>query len=69
MGQKLALKNEFAHVAVQLDHSANGVRLLIEDVRSGKTFYLDPLELESIAWSNHSDLKQILNPSYSRWKN
>jgi len=64
----MRMKSEFAHVCVQLDQSANGVRLMIKDIRTGKTVYLDPLELESLAWCQHEDLVQLLNPTLTRWR-
>ncbi|WP_419888067.1 hypothetical protein ACN6MT_22080 [Neobacillus niacini] len=66
--EEFILKNEFAHVSIQLDYSSNGVRLLIKDMRTQKVNYLDPLELESLAWCDHKDLHPILDPSISRWK-
>ncbi|MFZ7942834.1 MULTISPECIES: hypothetical protein [Bacillaceae] len=68
MSKELILKNEFAHVAVKVDLSSNGVRLMIKDIRTQRVIYLDPLELESLAWCEHKDLHPILDPSISRWK-
>lgn len=65
--QKIELRNEFAYVAVELDYGANGPRLKITDVRTGHVGYLDPLELETLAWSTHEDLALLLDPSYRRW--
>lgn len=65
--EKLELRNEFAYVSVELDEGANGPRLKISDLRTGRVGYLDPLELESLAWSTHEDLEMILDPSYRRW--
>lgn len=65
---ELVLRNEFAHVAVAVDHAAKHPRLRLEDLRSGQIAYLDPLELESLAWSPHSDLRELLDPSHRRWK-
>jgi hypothetical protein len=67
LSESIVLKNEFAHVSVKLDRSANGDRLLIKDIRTGKTSYLDPLELESLLWSTHKDLTTLLDPSQTRW--
>jgi hypothetical protein len=69
MNESLILKNEFAHVSVRLDKSANGDRLLIKDMRTGKTSFFDPLELESLLWSTHKDLTTLLDPSQTRWIN
>ncbi|MBT2669004.1 hypothetical protein J7J00_26825 [Bacillus sp. ISL-4] len=68
MCKELVLKNEFAQVSVQIDYSSNGVRLKIMDIRTKRVIYLDPLELESLAWCEHKDLHPILDPSISRWK-
>jgi hypothetical protein len=67
LSEGFVLKNEFAHVSVNLDRSANGDRLLIKDIRTGKTSYFDPLELESLLWSTHKDLTILLDPSQTRW--
>lgn len=60
------LRSEFAHVRVSLDLDANGPRLAIEDVKTGKAVYLDPLELEGLAWADHVELTPFVNPSF-RW--
>jgi hypothetical protein len=62
------LKSEFAVVEVELDVSANGPRLKILDKRTGRTTYLDPLELESLAWARHQDLAPLVDPSLGRWR-
>ncbi|MEC1521272.1 hypothetical protein P9D43_04350 [Neobacillus niacini] len=67
MSEDFVLKNEFAHVTVKLDRSANGDRLLIQDNRTGKISYFDPLELESLLWSTHKELTNLLDPSKTRW--
>lgn len=63
----IVVKNEFAHIAVSLDESANGPRLRLQDLRTQRVFYLDPLEVESLIWSTHGDLAQLLDPSFRRW--
>ncbi|MEH7111724.1 hypothetical protein V7124_04990 [Neobacillus niacini] len=67
MKESFVLKNEFAHVSVQIDRSANGDRLLLKDIRTGKVSYFDPLELESLLWATHKDLTILLDPSKTRW--
>ena len=62
------LRSEFAVVSVEIDNQANGPRLLIEDRRTGRTIYLDPLELESLTLCEHRDLATFLNPSWKAWK-
>lgn len=65
---ELIIRNEFAHVSIDLDLSANGPRLRVQDLRGGKEMFLDPLELEALAWATHGDLEEILDPSHRRWK-
>jgi len=36
---------------------------MIQDLKSGMTNYLDPLELECLAWARHEDLTLLLDPS------
>jgi hypothetical protein len=63
----MELKSEFARVRVELDTSGNGPRLLVQDLKTSKTLYLDPLELETLAWMRHEDLAQFLDPAHHRW--
>ena len=64
----MELHNEFAHVRVEVDTTANGPRLMIQDVKTGVATYLDPLELESLAWMRHADLVPLLDPAFGRWR-
>lgn len=64
----MELHNEFSHVRVELDPSGNGPRLKIQDAKTGQSIYLDPLELESLAWMRHADLAPLLNPALGRWR-
>jgi hypothetical protein len=59
----LVLRNEFARVEVRLDRSANGDRLEVTDVNSGRRIYLDPLELERLTAARHHDLAQLVAPT------
>lgn len=68
MDTVLTLKNEFAQVSVKVDSSSKGARLMITDIRTKKVIFLDPLELESLAWCTHEDLHPILDPSQTRWR-
>lgn len=68
MGKEMILKNEFAQVSVEIDYFPAGTRLKIKDVRTKREIYLDPLELESLAWCDHKDLHPFLDPSQTRWK-
>jgi len=56
------LVSEFGHVVVERDETANGPRLLILDVKTGRRICLDPLELESLARARHEDLAPLLDP-------
>jgi len=59
---QLRLNSEFAAVEVERDDSGNGPRLMIRDVRSGKSIFLDPLELAALAWVRHEELLPFLDP-------
>jgi hypothetical protein len=58
--------NEFAAVACRHDHQGNGVRLRLEDVRSGRVCYLDALQLETLIWLPPAWWDRLLDPSI-RW--
>lgn len=60
--------NEFAEVSVRIDDDANGRRLRIEDLRSGRVRHLDPLELETLVWLPAGHLQKLLDPSADRWR-
>lgn len=57
------LRNEFASVEVARDDSANGVRLRIRDLSTGRTIYLDPLELESLTRAKHAVFVPLVDPA------
>jgi 2-(1,2-epoxy-1,2-dihydrophenyl)acetyl-CoA isomerase len=61
------LKSEFAAVEVDVDEEANGPRLRIEDLKTGRVGYLDALELETLAWLPERALHPLLDPSALRW--
>ena len=52
---RLVLRNEFATVEVLLDETANGPRLLVRDLETGRQVHLDALEVESLTRMNHDD--------------
>jgi hypothetical protein len=60
--------NEFASVAVTIDHAGHSPRLRLEDLRTGQVGYLDALELETLAWLPDGALHGLLDPSAVRWK-
>jgi hypothetical protein len=62
------LVNEFAAVSIELDDSGNGPRLRIVDLKTGQTGFLDPLELETLAWLPEGALHRFLDPSFHRWR-
>lgn len=64
----MELSSEFASVALTLDTAGNGPRLRVEDLRTGHVGFLDPLELETLAWLPDGALHQILDPSLHRWR-
>jgi hypothetical protein len=51
----VVLTSEFASVRVSVDHNANGVRLLVEDIESGARVFLEPLELASFCYATEDD--------------
>lgn len=60
--------NEFAEIACRVDHEANGPRLRLEDLGSGRVRYLDALELQAVVWLPEGHLRQLLDPSADRWR-
>lgn len=64
----MELASEFATVALALDMAGNGPRLRIEDLRTGHVGFLDPLELETLAWLPDGALHRFLDPSLHRWR-
>jgi hypothetical protein len=64
---EIEIANEFAWVRLQKeDGVANGPRLVLRDMRTGRTMYLDPLELEAISWMGHQELLSLLAPAFTR---
>jgi hypothetical protein len=59
----LRLTSEFAAVEVGRDDCGNGPRLMIRDARSGRSVFLDPLELAALAAARHEDLLPFLDPA------
>jgi hypothetical protein len=59
----LRLTSEFAAVEVGRDDRGNGPRLMIRDARSGRSVFLDPLELAALAAARHEDLLPFLDPA------
>ncbi len=64
----MELTSEFASVKVTLDHDGNGPRLKIVDLKTGQVGFLDPLELETLAWLPEGGLHKLLDPSLLRWR-
>lgn len=58
------LANEFASVQVQVDLAANGPRLLVRDLLTGRFIYLDPKELASLTRVRHEDLQPFVDPAF-----
>lgn len=67
MDQDFIVDNEFAAVRVSCDRQGNSPRLKVTDLKSGKSGWLDALELETLAWLRHDELAPLLDPSASRW--
>lgn len=62
------LVSEFAAVSLVVDRDGNGPRLRIEDLKTGQVGFLDPLELETLAWLPEGALQRFLDPSFHRWR-
>lgn len=62
------ITSEFASVALSIARDANGPRLRVEDLKTGHVGYLDPLELETLAWLPEGGLDKALDPSHHRWR-
>ncbi len=60
MTEPVELAGEFARVLVEPDYEANGPRLKVSDLESGRTRYLDPLELATLTLLTHRDLDPFL---------
>jgi hypothetical protein len=60
--------SEFAQVGVCIDEQANGARLRLTDLRTGRVRFLDALELETIVWLGDGHLSALLDPSADRWR-
>jgi hypothetical protein len=60
--------NEFAQISVSFDTEANAARLRLEDLRSGRVRFLDPLELETLVWLPDEHLTALMDPSRDRWR-
>lgn len=61
------LRNDFGVVQIEA-FSDSHAGLQIMDMRTGQTIFLDPLELECLAWASHQDLRSLLDPSLTRWR-
>jgi hypothetical protein len=59
----LVVANEFARVSVSLDRTANGPRLLVTDLETGREIRLDPLELEGLTRLTHEAIARMVAPS------
>lgn len=60
MESEETLSNEFATVVVRKVNTRNGQRLEIESPKLGRSIRVDPLELESLTWQDHSTFSEML---------
>lgn len=63
MTQAVELSSEFARVLVEPDYRANGPRLKVLDLESGRERYLDPMELATLTLLSHRDLDPFIRNS------
>lgn len=68
MDQEFFVGSEFAEIHVELDASANGLRLKLTDMRTERVRHLDALQLEALVWLGDERLDQLMDPSYDRWR-
>jgi hypothetical protein len=67
-GDGPVIGSEFAQVSVTFDTTGNAPRLRLQDLRSGRSRYLDALELETIIWLPEERLTALMDPSAGRWR-
>lgn len=60
----MRISNEYASVEVELNTEGNGPRLKVTDLSTSKFVYLDPLELQALAWATHKDLALFARPFF-----
>lgn len=58
------ISNEYASVEVEAVIQDRGSMLKITDLSTSKTFYLDPLELQALAWATHKDMYIFARPFF-----
>ncbi len=58
------IRNEFAGVELSVDTDANGPRLLVRDLLTGRHIFLDPSELAALTRVRHEDLKPFVDPAF-----
>lgn len=63
-GMNETLSNEFATVNIRKVETRNGERIEIESPKLGHAIRLDPLELESLAWQDHSVFSALLETPF-----
>jgi len=68
MATPFYIGSEFAEIRVELDESANGLRLKLTDMRTDQVRHLDALQLETLVWLSESRFDQLMDPSYDRWR-
>lgn len=61
------LTSEFAAVRLEVDHTGNGERLCLTDLRSGKSVFLDSVQLEALVWVPHGEIVRLTDPGHAAW--
>ncbi|WP_256301639.1 hypothetical protein [Haloarchaeobius salinus] len=64
MEEEKTLSNEFATVTMRMVDTRNGRRLEIRSPKLGRSIRLDPLELESLTWQDHSVFSEMLETPF-----
>ena len=60
MSEAVELASEFARVRIEPNYEANGPRLKVLDLESGRERFLDPMELATLTLVSHRDLDPFL---------
>ncbi len=58
------LVNEFGAVEIDVDRRANGPRLPVRHMQTGREVFLDPMELVALTRLRHDDLKPFIDPAF-----
>lgn len=58
------ISNEFATVDISIVETGKGKRVKLHSPKLGHTILLDPLEVESLTWQDHSIFSEMLKTPF-----